>query len=206
MKTMSNFVNTLFGFIAIMLLGVFLLPAPANAQEQDIMAQLKKRDREIKAVLGNHESFTEAQKSELKNHINGAIDFGEMGRDALGTHWEGLSAEQQSEFIRVFSEIVRGQSLSDLEIYRLEVDYGEIAVVGEDATVTTTTIYKEQPISVVYEMGFRDNQWWVDDIVLDEVSTTEGYARSFQTYIRKRGFDALMVSLNKKLDKMNAAG
>jgi phospholipid transport system substrate-binding protein len=50
----------------------------------------------------------------------------------------------------------------------------------------------------------KDGEWRVVDIVLDDVSTAEGYARSFQTVIRKRGFDALMTSLNKKLDSMTS--
>jgi len=33
------------------------------------------------------------------------------------------------------------------------------------------------------------------------VSTVEGYSRSFQSYIRKRGFDALMDNLNKRLEQ-----
>jgi phospholipid transport system substrate-binding protein len=60
-------------------------------------------------------------------------------------------------------------------------------------------------MKVEYALGLRDAEWRVDDIILDGVSTTEGYARSFQTYMRKRGFDALMTNLQKRLDKMNAA-
>ena len=43
------------------------------------------------------------------------------------------------------------------------------------------------------------------DIILDEVSTVKGYARSFQSVIRKKGFDDLMERLENRLEKEKAA-
>jgi len=207
---MSAIVNNLFAFFFAFLVLAGGLYAPAahaqGAQDKDtIIKLLKERDAEIKSVLGDKEEFTETQRTKLKNLINGAIDFEKMGRGALGEQWNKLGPEQHAEFVNVFSEIVRGRSLSDLEIYRLDVAYDDVLVDGDSARVFTTTVYKEQPMQVEYAMGLRDNTWRVDDIILDGVSTTEGYARSFQTYVRKRGFDALMENLHKRLEKINAA-
>lgn len=204
---MSAFVNKVFAFfVAFLFVGaVFYAPA-VNAQQQhkeSIIKMLKDRDAEIKAVLGDEQEFTEAQRAELKNLINGAIDFEKMGQDALGKQWDKLTPEQHAEFVKVFSEIVRGRSLSDLEIYRLDVEYDDVLVEGDNARVLTTTVYKDQPMQVEYAMGMRNDEWRVDDIILDGVSTTEGYARSFQTYVRKKGFDALMANLHKRLAKIN---
>ena len=204
---MSAIVNKLFAFfIATLMLGTTLIAPHATAQGQHetvIMKMLKERDTQIKAVLGEETELSEAKQSELKNLINGAIDFEKMGQDALGNQWDKITAEQRAEFVKVFSEIVRGRSLADLEIYRLDVAYDDVQVEGETARVFTTTVYKDQPMKVEYAMGLRDNDWRVDDIILDGVSTTDGYARSFQTYVRKRGFDALMANLHKRLAKIN---
>ena len=204
---MSTFIYNLRSVFAACLLVALVVPtfSVVHAQDTDILDMLKRRDTEIKALLGDKEEFTESQRDELQNLINGVIDFTQMSKDALGKHWESVTPEQQTEFVQVFSDIVRGRSLADLEIYRLDVEYEDVSVEGSSARVQTTTIYKEQPMAVDYVMGFRADTWRVDDIVLDGVSTTEGYARSFQTYIRKRGFDALMQNLYKRLEKMNAA-
>ncbi len=204
---MSAIVNKLFAFlVATLIFGtVFTTPA-AHAQQPHadvIMKMLKDRDAQIKSLLGDETEFSDAQRDELKNLINGAIDFEKMGQDALGNQWEKINEEQRAEFVKVFSEIVRGRSLADLEIYRLDVAYDDVKVEGESARVFTTTVYKDQPMKVEYAMGLRDNDWRVDDIILDGVSTTDGYARSFQTYVRKRGFDALMTNLHKRLAKIN---
>jgi len=124
-----------------------------------------------------------------------------MGREALGRHWDELSAERQQAFVDVFSEIVRYQSLGDVDIYRAQVTYEEITVSGDTAHVLTTTVYKDVPTVVAYTLQRTDAQWLATDVVLDDVSTVEGYSRSFQSYIRKRGFDALMDNLNKRLEQ-----
>ena len=204
---MSNFVYKfclVFSLAAVLFIGASSTSA-VFAQDSAILELLKQRDKEIKSLIGDKNEFTEGQKEELQTLINGVIDFEQMGKDALGKEWDTITPEQQAEFVKVFSEIVKGRSLSDLEIYRLEVEYEQVTVEGDEARVQTKTIYKEQPMKVEYDMGFRSDEWRVDDIILDGVSTTEGYARSFQTYIRKRGFDALMQNLHKRLEKMNAA-
>ncbi|MBT8399036.1 MAG: ABC transporter substrate-binding protein [Rhodothermia bacterium] len=162
---------------------------------------LQDRDAQIKRIIGARDDLSDKERETLKDVINGVIDFEAMSRSALGPHWEPLSSDQRDEFVNVFADIVRSQSLANLEVYRSKVTYDGIAVEGDRATVTTTTLYKDVPTKVVYTMSFHDGDWHVNDIVLDDVSTADGYARSFQSVVRKRGFDALMTSLVKRRDK-----
>ncbi len=182
--------------------------ATAKAQDSDTAREIKQlleqRDREIKNVLGSNKTITDAQREKLKEVINQGIDFEAMGRRALGEFWTNVTNAQRTQFVHVFTEIVRAQSLSNLDVYRSKVTYKDVDVNGTSATVLTTTVYKDVPTEVSYVMGLKEGEWMVQDIILDDVSTAEGYARSFQTVIRKRGFDALMTSLNKKLEKMNS--
>ena len=192
---------------ALLLLGL-CLTSVASAQadrEQEVRQLLEERDREIKAVLGDQDTFTPEQREQLKAVINEGIDFRAMGREALGRYWGDLTEAQQTEYVDLFSEIVRAQSLSNLDAYRSAVAYDEVAVEGDSARVTTTTTYDKKDMEVVYELHTSPGGGWlVGDIVLDEVSTAEGYARSFQGAVRKRGFEGLMTSLRKKRDQLEA--
>ena len=200
-------VNRILGTLMLLLLAGGISSA-ANAAAQDpareIRQLLEERDREIKRVLGDKATFTADQREMLKEVINNGIDFEAMSRHALGEFWTSATPAQRSEFVDVFSEIVRAQSLSNLDVYRSKVTYKDITVNGQTADVVTTTVYKDVPTEVTYVMGLNEGAWMVRDIILDDVSTADGYARSFQTVIRKKGFDALMTSLNKKLEKMNS--
>lgn len=181
----------------------FATQAPAqNTGQQEIRTLLDQRDREIKSLLGQKDQVPKAEREQLKALINDVIDFRAMSQIALGEHWTELSSAQRNEFVDVFSEIVRSQSLSNLDVYRSKVVYDEVAVAGSSARVRTTVTYKNVPTQVEYVMSRRDGEWRVDDIILDRVSTAEGYARSFQPVVKRRGFDTLMTSLRKKRDQV----
>ncbi len=188
--------------LTILLLGSTLpVQAQSSTEARKLQQLLETRDQQIKALLQT-DPLTAEDREQLKDLINGFVDFETMGRLALGPFWADLTPAQRQEFIELFSDIVREQSLSDLDIYRARVQYDRIEVQGDSARAVTTVIYKETPTQVVYLFTRRNGQWKAYDIIIDEVSTVKGYARSFQSVIRKRGFDALMKSLRKKQARM----
>lgn len=173
-----------------------------TSEAEAIRTMLEERDAEIKAILNGAESdFTQAQRQELMTLINGFIDFRAMGKQALGPFWSDLSEEERTEFVDVFQDVVRRQSLGDLEVYNSEVTYDRIDVAADSAFVRTTTRYQGSDTPVDYVMHREDGTWLATDIILDEVSTAGGYARSFQSVMRRRGFDTLMNSLKKRQER-----
>lgn len=192
--------------IILVLISVLALSATVFAQqtEDDIRQMLVERDRDIKAKVGNGDEISNEATEELRSLINDVIDFQAMGEAALGRHWSRLTVDQQDEFVDTFSKIVRSQSLASLDVYRSQVTYDEITVTGQNAHVLTTIIFKDVPTKVEYELHFSGEAWKATDIILDEVSTVRGYARSFQSVIRKKGFDELMIKLHKKLKEVES--
>ncbi|MFB6278243.1 MAG: phospholipid-binding protein MlaC [Salinibacter sp.] len=192
---------------AFLLLGAIASPSWAQAQSStkaEIRQMLENRDQQIKSILGETKDYNADQRAQLKELINGVIDFRVMGQRALGPHWEELSPEQRDEFVSVFSDVVRAQSMSDLGVYNSAVTYDQIDVHGDSAFVRTRTKYQGRTTPVEYVLERRDGEWRAEDIIVDGVSTAEGYARSFQTVVRQRGFDTLMKSLRKKRDEVMA--
>ncbi|MFB6232576.1 MAG: phospholipid-binding protein MlaC [Salinibacter sp.] len=186
---------------AILLLSVSVTPAQAQGESttaSEIRQMLERRDQQIKSILRGTDDYTAKQRAKLKALINGVIDFRVMGRRALGPHWDDLSPEQRKEFVSVFSDVVRAQSMSDLGVYNSAVTYDQIEVHGDSAFARTQTTYEGRTTPVEYVLERREGEWRAEDIIVDGVSTVEGYARSFQTVIRQKGFDRLMESLRKK--------
>ena len=174
-------------------------PDSPSEEAEAIRTMLESRDAEIKTVLnGTQSDFSSAQRNELMTLINGFIDFRAMGKQALGPFWGDLTEQQQAEFVDVFQDVVRQQSMGDLEVYNSDVSYNRVDVEGDSAFVRTTTRYQGSDTPVDYVMHRKDSTWLATDIVLDGVSTAEGYARSFQNVMRRRGFDTLMNSLKKR--------
>ena len=200
---MSTRLYTLAALLTLLLVSPLAQPVVARqaAEDDAIRTMLEQREAEIKDILGTDTDLSDGQMEALRSAVNGMFDFGAMGQAALGRHWGELTADKQQEFVDVFAEIVRYQSLADVDIYRANVTYEDITVTGQEAHVVTTTVYKDVPTVVEYKLQRSDDIWLATDVVLDEVSTVDGYSRSFQSYIRKRGFEALMDNLNKRLEK-----
>ncbi|HKL14215.1 MAG TPA: ABC transporter substrate-binding protein [Balneolaceae bacterium] len=174
----------------------------AQNGEQEIREMLNERDEEIKELLGPEgTSYTDDQRAELKEIINGVIDFRSMAAYALGDTFDDISEERRDRFVELFATVVRDQSLNRLEIYRADVQYNEIEVNGDEATVQTVAQLENVRTPVGYEMEKRNGEWVVTDFSIDGVSTAESYNTQFQNIIRQRGFDALFDSLERRASR-----
>ncbi len=174
-------------------------------QAGQIEQMLRERDRQIKAIVGERGQPSAADRERLRAVVNDAIDFRAMSRVALGPFWSDLSSAQQRAFVDRFGEVVRAQSLSDLELYRARVTYDGIDVSGETAVARTRAAHEGRQIRVDYALHRVDGDWRVTDITIDGTSTADGYARSFQRVMRRdgveTGFERLMTSLQRRLER-----
>jgi phospholipid transport system substrate-binding protein len=205
MTSVRPFIAVLFAAALLLGMGVTHVQAQGDsATAAEIRQILEERDQEIKSILGGTDDHTAAQRQQLKELINGLIDFRGMAQRALGSHWDELSAERRDEFVSVFSDVVRAQSMGDLGVYNSAVTYDQIEVQGDSAFARTQTEYEGRTTPVEYVLERRGGEWRAEDIIVDGVSTAEGYARSFQTVVRQQGFDRLMKSLRKKRDEVTA--
>ncbi len=186
--------------LLIVITGMLMWMPSVSAQdaESEVRTLIMQRDRDIKAAVRSMENDP-SQREVARSLINDRIDFEEMGRLALGRYYEDLSSDERSDFIETFGAIVRAQSLGDLSVYEAPVTVKSVTVTGEKASVSTTSRVREADLDVVYQLHRKDGVWWLHDIIIDDVGTVEGYSVSFQTFLRKRGFEAFMQSLRKRL-------
>jgi phospholipid transport system substrate-binding protein len=165
----------------------------------EIRAMLDERDAEVKELLGpSGTEYTQEQRDEIKDMINGIIHYRSLAQFALGSTYDEISVENREEFVTLFSTIIRDNSLNSLEIYRADVTYTNIEIDNDQAMVATTAELEDVRTSVDYQMRNIDGNWMITDITIDSVSTAESYNRQFQSIIRQRGFDALLQSLRRR--------
>lgn len=187
------------------LMGVFSPISKAqNLVATQIQTLLIERDDQIKELLGPEGSdYSDRQRNELKEIINGIIDFRALAKAALEATYDTISTADRDEFVKLFGDIIRDQSLSKLDIYRAQVVYDSIRATQDQATVWTTASYKEVRTPVSYLMEKRETGWMITDMSIDNVSTADSYNRQFQSIIRQRGFDALLTSLRKRAERIS---
>jgi len=186
-------------FILFQIFFLIITALSAQTASEEIKQMLESRDAEIKEILGPEgKEYTQDQRDRLKDIINGVIDFEAMASYALGDTYNELSEEERNEFVSLFSTIVRDNSLNKLDIYRADVSYEKINVTDGNARVETIAQLEDVRTPVYYEMEKEESEWVITDMIIDDVSTAESYNRQFQSIIRKRGYDALKQSLEKR--------
>lgn len=164
-----------------------------------IRQMMERRDRQIKTLLGpSGSTYTESQREQLKEIINGIMDYDAMARIALQESYNTATPAQRTEFVKLFSQVIRDQSLAKLDVYRAQVVYDKIRGDGKNAKVETTAIFNNVRTPVWYALEKRGTAWVITDMAVDNVSTAESYRRSFQSVIRRRGFDGLLENLRRR--------
>lgn len=188
-------------FLFIFLFPNFVIAQPSQAAE-DVRELMESRDFQIKQLLGAEGSeYSSNQRDELKDIVNGIIDFTEMAKTALEVTYDTISVDDRTEFVKLFSSIIRDQSLANLDIYRASVSYERIDGTTDSMYIETLAEWDNIRTPVHYIMSKNSGEWRIEDMSIDDVFTAESYNRQFQRIIRSRGFDYLMTTLRKRAER-----
>jgi len=188
-------------FLLVLLFPNLVIAQPSQAAE-DVRELMESRDFQIKQLLGAEGSeHSSNQRDELKDIVNGIIDFTEMAKTALEVTYDTISVEDRTEFVQLFSSIIRDQSLANLDIYRASVSYERIDGTTDSMYIETLAEWDNIRTPVHYIMSKNSGEWRIEDMSIDDVFTAESYNRQFQRIIRSRGFDYLMSTLRKRAER-----
>lgn len=173
-------------------------------------AVVKNADAEVQKIL----AAPDASTNKLAARADEFIDFGELTKRAMGAEWAKLNKKQQDELSSTMKGLLRAsyaqKAVSQSRGDATKVEYGEEKITGNDATVATTLVVKQDRFPVTYKLYRADAKgaWKVFDVDTDGVSLEQTYGDSFRSVMAKKGFDGLLKSLKDKrdsLEKDNAA-
>lgn len=173
--------------------------SPAAAQSP--VDAVRSRNLAVQRVLAEEgDSVSDATREELKDVINGLIDFPDLSRRALGRYWEERTEAERTEFVDVFRQLVRNSSVRKLGIHRADsLVYRPPEVNGEEAVVTTVAWKNGKSAEIVYNMHRVGGEWKAWDVVVDGSSTMRTYRDSFYREIRASSYQAMFGRLRERL-------
>jgi len=140
------------------------------------------------------------RRTEIRRVAQGLFDFNEMARLTLARHWKDRSAQEQEEFVRLFTDLLERSYLTTIENYAGEkiIFLGE-SVSGPYAQVRSRiTTDRRVEISIEYRLLESGARWAVYDVVLDGVSLVSNYRSQFNSIIRTSSFADLLAKLRNK--------
>ena len=179
-----------------------ILPEAGTAQESPD-AVVRERNQLVKNALDEAgDPVSDEIREELKDVINGLIDFQELSRRALRRHWEARTPEERTQFVEVFRALVRNSSVQKLEVYSVDsTTYHAPETEGDQSRVVTVAHENGKQVEIVYLMHRVEAEWRAYDVVIDGSSTLRTYQDSFQREIKSTSYEEMYDRLVERLEQ-----
>ena len=141
-----------------------------------------------------------ARRQALRAITESVFDWTEMGRRALGSHWQARSEAERAEFVPLFRDLMERAYVSKIERYSGErITYSGDTVDGDLATVRTRVMMKQgQEVPVDYRMVRREGRWLVYDVTVEGISLVGNYRTQFNEVIRTSSYEELIRKLKSR--------
>jgi phospholipid transport system substrate-binding protein len=140
------------------------------------------------------------RRDQLRQVISARFDFNEMAKRALGQHWQRRSAEQQRQFVQLFTDLLERSYADQIESFNGEkIVYGREKEEQDDAEVDTKIVTKKgEEFSVNYRLHPVERDWKVYDVVIENISLVNNYRSQFNRVLANSSFDELLRKLQRK--------
>jgi phospholipid transport system substrate-binding protein len=143
---------------------------------------------------------TKERRAQLKQILFARFDFNEMARRALGSHWRRRTAQEQEEFVRLFTDLLERAYADTIESYTDE----KIIYVGEKqdgnyAEVNSKILTsKGQEFTIDYKTRVVAGEWKVYDVVVENISMVNNFRSQFNRVINNGSYEELIRRLKDK--------
>ena len=144
------------------------------------------------------------QIATLGTEIEKVFDFTELSKRTLGRDWKKMSAAQQTEFVKLFKELLQGVYADRLLEYSDQkvIFDKEIALKKGRAEVQSYLQTSDgKKIPLFYRLTDKGGSWKVYDVVIEGVSMVKNYRTQFRDILAKDSPDKLLEILRDKVNK-----
>jgi phospholipid transport system substrate-binding protein len=177
-------------------------PARAGAPLDQLRAQI---DRVLK-ILDDPDMKREngaARRTAVRKVADDIFDFQETAKRSLARHWQPLKPAEQSEFVKLFADLLERSYISKIELYGGEkIAYLGDQMDGDLAQVRTRIITKNgTEVPVEYRMLKRGERWLVYDVIIEGVSLVANYRSQFNKIIQTSSYTELVKKMKVKQDE-----
>jgi len=145
-------------------------------------------------------------RQEILDVVNQYFDFEEMARRALGRSWRDLAPAKQSEFVKLFKDLLFTTYVDKVETYTCSnesVVFQGQQVEGDYALVKTQVIAASRNVraQVDYRLRVIDGEWKVYDVVVEGISMINNYRQQFDSILANRSVDDLIKLMREKTSR-----
>jgi phospholipid transport system substrate-binding protein len=144
------------------------------------------------------------QIATLVDEIDNVFDFMELSRRTLGKSWKKMNAEQQTEFVKLFKELLQGVYADRLLAYsdqKVIFDKEIMLKKGRAEVQSYLQTSDGTKVPLFYRLTDKKGSWKVYDVIIEGVSMVKNYRTQFREIISKDSPDKLLEVLRDKVNK-----
>ncbi len=127
-----------------------------------------------------------------------------IAKFVVGRYWRDFSAEQKSHFVETFSKMSIATYAKRFDGYsgeRFETISNEKLRKGRLVVKTLLVKSNGEKIELDYILQRRNGQWRIINVIAEGVSDLSIKRADYTSYLKKKGFDALLRKLNEKIQQ-----
>jgi phospholipid transport system substrate-binding protein len=175
-------------------------PAAAGVPTEQIRATVDKALLVLKDPQLKPAAKTKERRHQLKQILFARFDFTEMAKRALGANWRRRTANEQEEFIRLFSDVLERAYAETIESYTDEkIVYVGERLDGSYADVNSKIVTRKgEEFSINYRAHLVGGEWRVYDVVVENISMVNNFRSQFSRVISNSSYEELVRRLKDK--------
>lgn len=168
-----------------------------------LWAENKDPQSSVELLLGEIRQIKSGETGKHSQLALSMLNVAEISKKALGKHWAKRSVPEQEKFQALLGELfVYVAFPSSAKFFaELELVYGKTKEKKNKVVVPLTVVHeKEGEVGIDFHLIRTGGKWQVVDVVLDGASMRNNLRNKFYKTITKKGFDALILTMKKKLE------
>lgn len=147
---------------------------------------------------------------EIKQEVSHVFDFREFSSRTVGQRWRTFTPQEQNDFSDAFASLLFSTYLSRVSGYNGEkVEYGNAATSPDGKLVeirTNVVLSDGKKTPVNYRMMFKDGQWRVYDVIIENISLVRNYRTQFQDILKSASPQDLIAMIKQRAADVASKG
>ena len=182
------------------------LLSPASLMAEDSpLTTVKTAISKVMTIIDDASLQGEAGKTEKVQRIEVIVDevfdYEKLSRQALGKNWNGITADQQQEFVKLFSKFLGQVYITKITSFPgSKVDFvGEVSLSPTVSEVRTQVLTRDAKVPINYRLTSSESGWRVYDVIVEGVSLLNNYRSQFHSILTNKPMEDLLVQLRAKV-------
>jgi phospholipid transport system substrate-binding protein len=140
------------------------------------------------------------RRDQLRQVISARFDFNEMAKRSLGQHWQRRSADEQRQYVQLFTDLLERSYADQIESFNGEkIVYGRENQDQDHAEVDSRIVTRKgEEFSVNYKLRTTGREWKVYDVVIENISLVNNYRSQFNRVLANSSFEEFLRKLQEK--------